>query len=140
MAMRQDADSAPDQPRGQHRRHEWQEHLVYVESAGAGGDQSDTHDPSAEEFRLLLGECENGHATHGMADQDDWAGRCRFDHPAEVATELIDRRLAAGRAAGTSVRALVIEDGPHQAAIRQSLEVPAVQVQGEAVREDDRDL
>ncbi len=59
------------------------------------------------------------------------------DHPRQVAAELLDRRVALGRAPRAAVRALVVEHRPDLAAVARTLEVPAVEAEGVAVDEDE---
>ena len=65
--------------------------------------------------------------------------RDRVEDRQQVVAELLDGRVVVARAARPAVRALVVEDGAHQAAVGRALEVPAVQVQREAVHEHHRE-
>ena len=125
------------QPRGQHR----QDHPAHVETTGGRGDQADADDPVADQLGELLDQRDDRHAAHGVADQDDRAfRRGRVDDRPEVAPELLDRRVLAVGAPGAAVGALVVEDRAHQVAVGRALEVPAVEVEAEAVHEDDGDV
>ena len=53
-------------------------------------------DPVAEQLGVLLGQRDDGHPAHRVADQHDVAvGGDLVDHPLEVAAELVDRGVAA---------------------------------------------
>ena len=64
-----------------------------VEPAGGGGDQGDADDAVAEELGVLLGEADDAHPAHGVADEHDRAGRGLLDDPQQVVAELLDGRV-----------------------------------------------
>ena len=127
-------DDPPPEPEGQHR----EEDAPGVEPAGRGGDQGDADDALAEELRVLLGEADDAHAAHGVADEDDRAGGGLLDDPQQVLAELVDGGVLLRGARGPAVGALVVEHRAHLAAVAGALEVPAVHVHRVAVGEDDR--
>ena len=109
---------------------------MHVDPAGGGRDQADADDPVAEQLGVLLGQRDDGHPAHRVADQHDRAlGDDLVEDLLEVVAELVDGGVALGGAAGAAVRALVVVDGAHQAAVAGALEVPAVEVERVAVAE-----
>ena len=107
--------------------------------AGGGGDEADADDAVAEELGVLLGERDDRHAAHRVADQDHRSlGHDVLQHHGEVTAELVDGGVVLGRAPGASVRTLVVVDRADQPAVGRALEVPAVEVERVAVAEDDR--
>ena len=112
---------------------------VRPQTSGRGGDERDPRDPLREQLRVPLGEGDDRHAAHRVADQDHLAlRRDRLDHARQVVAELVDGRVLAVGPLGAAVRALVVERHPVLAAERLALEVPAVEVQRVAVHEDQR--
>ena len=113
---------------------------VRLQAAGGGRDQRDARDPLGEQLRVPLGEGDDRHATHRVADQDDLAlRRDRLDHARRGRRRAGRWWRARGRdALRAAVRALVVEHHPVLAAERLALEVPAVEVEGVAVHEDQR--
>ena len=110
-----------------------------LQATGRGRDQRDARDPLGEQLRVPLGEGDDRHAPHRVTDEDDLAlRRHRLDHAGEVVTELVDGGVLAVAPLGAPVRALVVERHPVLAPERLALEVPAVEVEGVAVREDER--
>jgi hypothetical protein len=89
---------------------------------------------------VLLGERHDRHATHRVAHEHDRvvAGEL-VDHGGEVATEIVDRAVLVAGPGRAAVRALVVEHQPVLGAHGQPLEVPAVEVEGVAVHEQDVD-
>ncbi len=127
----------PGEAGGQHR----QQDPARVEAAGGGGDQADADHAVAEQLGELLGQRDDGHAAHRVPDQHHVAvGDHRVDHLLEVAPQLVDVGVLAAGAARAAVGALVVVDGADQSAVGRPLEVPAVQVEAEAVGEDHGDL
>ena len=110
---------------------------MHVDLAGRGRDQADPDDPIAEQLGVLLGQGDDGHPAHRVADQHDRPlGDDVVEDLLEVVAELVDRGVALGGAPGPAVRALVVVDRAHQPAIAGALEVPAVEVERVAVAED----
>jgi hypothetical protein len=73
-----------------------------------------------------------------VPDQDDRTGSAQLiDHGSEIASELVDRAVFGARPRRTAVGTLVVEDHPVVAAEGEPLEVPAVEIEGVAVNEDD---
>ena len=112
-----------------------------VHAAGGGPDQADADDAVAEQLGVLLGQRDDGHAAHRVADQHDRAlGHGHVEHAQQVVAELLDVGVLLARPAGAAVGALVVEDGADQAAVGRALEVPRVLVERVAVHEDDGEL
>ena len=89
---------------------------------------------------MLLRESHDRHAAHRVPDEDERAGwRHGFDDVPEVSSELIDMVRVELRATRAAVTSLVIGDETGATVELLALEVPGVQAQGVAVREDDRD-
>ena len=129
--------SRPPSLAGQHGEQE----PARVEPPRGRRDQSDADDPVTDQLGVLLGEGDDRHASHRMTDQDDRAlGHDVVEDGLEVVAELLDRRVAVGRAPGAAVRALVVVDGADQPPVGRALEVPAVEVEGVAVAEDEGEL
>ena len=102
---------------------------------------ADADDAVAEQLGVLLGQRDDRHAAHRVADQHDRPVRHGLVEDAQqVVAELLDVRVLLVGAAGPPVGPLVVEDGAHQAAVRRALEVPGVQVQRVPVHEHDREL
>ena len=101
------ASSGPD--RGRHPR------AAALQPAGRGGDEHDADHLGAEQVRVLLGEGHDGHAAHGVADQDH-RGSARAPTASMTALRSAPSwPMLAGagrRAAGPAVVALVPEDEP----------------------------
>ena len=137
----QGADGAVGQLAAELGREHRQQDPARVEPARGGRDEADADDPVADQLGVLLGERDDRHAAHRVADQDDRSlGHDVVEDGPEVLPELLDGRVAVGRAAGAAVRALVVVDGADQPAVGRALEVPAVEVEGVAVAEDDGEL
>ena len=73
--------------RGQQRQHD----PVRVDAAGGGADQADADDPVAEQLGVLLGQRDDRHAAHRVADEHDRpVGHGLVDDAQQVAAELLD--------------------------------------------------
>ena len=141
VAAGQGPDRAVGQLAAELGREHGQQDPARVEPAGGRRDEADADDPVADQLGVLLGEGDDRHAAHRMTDQDDRAfGHDVVEDGPEVVAELLDRRVAVGRAPGAAVRALVVVDGADQPAVGRALEVPAVEVERVAVAEDDGEL
>ena len=132
----------PDRPGGQLAAElggeQGQEDPARVEASGGRRDEADPDDPVADQLGVLLGEGDDRHAAHRVTDQDDRPlGHHVVEDGPEVVAELLDGRVAIGRAAGAAVRALVVVDGADQPSVGRPLEVPAVEVERVAVAEDE---
>jgi hypothetical protein len=72
-----------------------------------------------------------------VADEDDRSVGCGgVDDLLEVAAELLERRVLAVGVTGAAMRALVVVDAADEVPVGGALEVPAVEVEAVAVRED----
>ena len=71
-------------------------------------------------------------------EHDRPVGHHGLDDLQQVAAELLDRGVLAVGPARAAVRALVEVDAAHEAAVGRALEVPAVELEAEAVHEDQR--
>ena len=108
-----------------------------AQSTGGGRDQRHARDALGEQLGVTLGEGDDRHAAHRVTDQDDLAlRRDGLDDAGEVVAELVDRGVLPVGPVRPAVRALVVERHPALAAERLALEVPAVEVERIAVRED----
>ena len=91
---------AADGP-GQQRQHD----AVRVEAAGGRRDQADADDPVAEQLGVLLGQGDDRHAAHGVADQHDRARRGRPRRGSAAGRGRAGRRWRCPRWTGRSGRA-----------------------------------
>ena len=126
------AQHRPD--RGRHPR------AAVLKTAGGGADEHHPGHFGPEQLRVLFGERHDGHAAHGVTDQDHpaIARRGRVDDRLQVGAELVDAGGAGLGAPGPPMVALIPEDEPVTGQIT-ALEVPAVLVQRVAVAEHDGD-
>ena len=130
-----------DHPRSHHGselvRYPAAQDAVRSQASGRGGDECHGLYPVREQLRVPLGQGDDRHAAHRVADEYDVALRRHLlDHPRQVVTELFDGRVLTVGPFRTAVRALVVEGHSVLAAERLALEVPAVQVERVAVHED----
>jgi hypothetical protein len=123
------------------RGQQWQDDPVGLHAAGSRRDQPDAHDPVAEDVRVLLGQGDDRHPTHRVADEHDRSvGHRLVDDPHQVAAALLDGGVVLLGATGSPVGTLVEEDRAHQPPVGGPLEVPRVEVEGVAVHEHHRQL
>ncbi len=95
-------------------------------------------DTAVEDLRRMVSQREHGHPAHRVTDHDDRTlGRGSGDHLREVETQPVDVVRALRPPTRTPVPPLVDPHGAHESAEVLTLEVPAVQVEGIPVQEDD---
>lgn len=94
-----------------------------------------------EEVGSLLREGEDREASERMADEDDRSViRIGVDDSAEIARQPLDRGRLRSAPATAAMSTLIEEDQPSPRAQRRALLVEYLELRGEAMREENRDV
>ena len=131
------AHGATDEAAAEAERQHREQDPAGVQAAGRGRHEGGADDRVAEQLGVVLGQGDDAHPAHRVADDDAASGDRVLDDAAQVVAELLDRAVLLVGAGRPAVAALVVEDRAHLAAVGGALEVPAVEVERVAVDEDD---